>query len=91
MRSICPSLYAGAKLMTEVRYLRADENLPTQSDWILIEASGPVWVVNSATFSDDNVPSDPIGPFHTRNEALEAAADLARTLGIETVYVRNGD
>ena len=74
--------------LTTVTSLREDESPPTQSNWVLIELTGPVWVVNSATYTDDVVPSDPIGPFHTRGDAVKAATDLAQEVGIDVVYVR---
>lgn len=74
--------------MTTVRFLREDESPPTESHWVLIELTGPVWVVNSATYSEDVVPSDPIGPFHTRGDAVKAATNLAQEVGIDVVYVR---
>lgn len=74
--------------MTTVQFLREDESPPTESNWILIELTGPVWVVNSATYSGDAVPSYPIGPFHTRGDAVKAATDLAQEVGIDVVYVR---
>jgi hypothetical protein len=75
--------------MTDVRQILEGENPPTESSWILVEAEGPVWVINSATYLDDTVPSDPLGPFHTRGDAIKAADDLARNKGIDTVYVRD--
>jgi hypothetical protein len=74
--------------MAQVQYLREDESPPTDTNWILIESSGPIWAVNSASHSDDEITSDPIGPFHTRGDAVRAATDLARVKGIEMVYVR---
>jgi len=77
--------------MVDVRQLREGENPPTGSSWILIESDGPVWIVNSATFVGDEVPSDPLGPFHTLRDAVNGAVDLAAAAGIETVYVRGAD
>jgi hypothetical protein len=75
--------------MTQVRQILEGENPPTQGSWVLVEEDGPVWVVNSAVAFDDNVPSDPLGPFHTRNDAVKAADRLAEEKGIAIVYVRD--
>ncbi|WP_413990657.1 hypothetical protein ACMDCR_00415 [Labrys okinawensis] len=74
--------------MTDVRELHEGEYPPTRGSWLLIEEDGPVWVVNSAAYADDNLPSDPLGPFHVLGDAVKAASDLARIKGIDTVYVR---
>ncbi|GLS17168.1 hypothetical protein GCM10007874_01830 [Labrys miyagiensis] len=74
--------------MTDIRELHEGENPSAQNSWILVEEDGPVWVVNSATYADDTVPSDPLGPFHVRTDAVKAASELARSKGIEIVYVR---
>ena len=74
--------------MAQVRQIHEGENPPLHSSWVLVEANGPVWVINSATYADDTVPGDPIGPFHVLGDAVRAASELARTKGIETVYVR---
>ncbi len=78
----------GDLAVARVQYLRENESPPTEYDWIMIEPADFVWVVNSASLSDHDVPSIPIGPFHTRGEAVEAATDFARAKGIEVVYVR---
>ena len=91
MRLLAAMMVEMAGAMVEVLRLRADEDAPNASAWILIQRKGEEFSVTGAARGKAIDASFAPRGFDSAEKAIKASVAWADLLEIPVIYVRDGD